>query len=451
MSPQLQPFIVFIHYHLNGGGVTRVIEQQCLALKNLGIAHLVICGENTSQSKIPHTLIKELHYKYVNTHDDEKATEQLFEKIKSEICNLSDSHRVIFHFHNHSIGLHRFFPNLVNQVTSFYPTVLQIHDFAEDGRAHNYKRILEQGNQSILYPKSRNIMYCSINSRDQAILKSAGLHTSILVNCIDALPKLKTPKQKLIYYPIQALRRKNLGEILLIAMATPVNFKFLISHTPPESKPLVDFWNGTAKRYALNIEFANTEINYQEFYKQYSRASHIITTSIQEGFGMAFLEPIYLNKRLFGRDLPEITIDFKAKGITYPYLYRKIKIDLPNIQIQDFGNLTEAQQVDILQAIHENKKLLTAITIQFDSEELSLVDYVNKVLSNSCTTEKDADLSHWSRPSLQVNLQALYRPLIENYEHKKEEINYGDYQAIKQHFQTLPSHPLKGSFPPQLL
>ena len=48
---------------------------------------------------------------------------------------------------------------------------------------------------------------------------------------------------------------------------------------------------------------------------------HFVTTSIAEGFGLTFLEAIVFGRPLLGRDLPEITTDFRSQGINLQSLY----------------------------------------------------------------------------------------------------------------------------------
>jgi len=61
-------------------------------------------------------------------------------------------------------------------------------------------------------------------------------------------------------------------------------------------------------------------------------ADVMITTSIVEGFGMGFLEPWLSGKTLFGRDIPEITSDFKKLGIEFPRMYSSLPIPLNYIE-----------------------------------------------------------------------------------------------------------------------
>jgi hypothetical protein len=54
----------------------------------------------------------------------------------------------------------------------------------------------------------------------------------------------------------------------------------------------------------------------------------VITTSVGEGFGLAFLEPWLAGRPLRGRDLPPITADFRAAGVALPGLYERLDVPL---------------------------------------------------------------------------------------------------------------------------
>lgn len=57
-------------------------------------------------------------------------------------------------------------------------------------------------------------------------------------------------------------------------------------------------------------------------------ARAVITTSVAEGFGMAYLESLLQGLPLMGRDLPDITADFKEQDLTFPGLYRALRVPL---------------------------------------------------------------------------------------------------------------------------
>ena len=90
---------------------------------------------------------------------------------------------------------------------------LQIHDFAEDGRPHLY------------YPGEypADCHYGVINSRDYKILLNAGLEQKGLhklfnmVNPFDGTRQDRGEKN-VVLYPVRAIRRKNIGEAILLSL-----------------------------------------------------------------------------------------------------------------------------------------------------------------------------------------------------------------------------------------
>jgi hypothetical protein len=59
-----------------------------------------------------------------------------------------------------------------------------------------------------------------------------------------------------------------------------------------------------------------------------------VTTSVGEGFGLAFLEPWLMGKRICGRNLEEVTGDFAGEGIKLHGLYQCLNVPMSCF---DFG------------------------------------------------------------------------------------------------------------------
>ena len=55
-------------------------------------------------------------------------------------------------------------------------------------------------------------------------------------------------------------------------------------------------------------------------------AKKIVSTSIAEGFGLAFIEPWIFDNAFSGRAIPGITDDFVDAGIPLDHLYTRIPI-----------------------------------------------------------------------------------------------------------------------------
>jgi hypothetical protein len=132
----------------------------------------------------------------------------------------------VWHIHNHSLGKN---PALTQEVSNLamagQKILLQIHDFAEDGRPDNYRNLGKLKNR--LYPIAPHIHYAALNKRDDRFLLAAGIPKSnlhLLPNSVSPLPptqSLKPKAQSLFVYPCRAIRRKNLGELLLWSTLMP--------------------------------------------------------------------------------------------------------------------------------------------------------------------------------------------------------------------------------------
>ncbi|RLC33155.1 MAG: hypothetical protein DRH32_01805, partial [Deltaproteobacteria bacterium] len=209
---------------------------------------------------------------------------------------------------------------------------LQIHDFAEDGRPQAYFH-----NET--YPMDCH--YGVINSRDYNILLKCGLRPRGLhriFNTITPLPrKDRNSTADYVLYPVRAIRRKNIGEALLLSLFLPDGESLRISLPPNSPMDLESYndWKRFVKTHRLAVGFEAGIHN--DFSDLVRNAKSMITTSITEGFGFTFLEPWTAGKVLWGRKLPEICHDFEQTGINLDHLYSSIRIPLDWINPKAFS------------------------------------------------------------------------------------------------------------------
>ena len=303
--------IALLHYHLRAGGVSRVIDSQKLILKNLG--HTVTIPQDLPQ----------LDY----LREPQGSVTDLLESLDRQIGEPVD----LWIIHNPTLGKNALFPDLIETLARRGDRLLlQCHDFAEDGRPKNYE--LLRGKENV-YPLAEHVHYAFINRRDRNHLIKAGLpkeRCHFLFNAVTA-PQIvpSSSEALLIFYPVRGIRRKNLGELCLWAKHTPENVNFVIARAPenPAWTKVHDDWQQFAKQQALPIVFDAVK-SPSDFARLLGRASHIASTSVAEGFGLTFLEPHLIKKPLIGRDLPEITEDFKREGISLGQTYNSIPLPL---------------------------------------------------------------------------------------------------------------------------
>ena len=169
--------------------------------------------------------------------------------------------------------------------------------------------------------------------RRSELQRAAGQAVQDIGRGVSQLPQTEDSGQKteisapLFVYPCRAIRRKNIGELLLWSALMP-DAKFAVTLAPknPEVKPIYDAWVAFAAELGLNVEFdAGANCSFEEMI---AKADALITTSIAEGFGLAFLEPWLADKPLVGRNLPEITDDFAEHGLDLSDLYNRLPVPL---------------------------------------------------------------------------------------------------------------------------
>jgi glycosyltransferase involved in cell wall biosynthesis len=257
--------------------------------------------------------------------------------------------------------------------------------------------------RSFMYPRVPNMIYLTINSADIGNLIELGIaHDRIflLPDPIDWRPYAKGPLwendaaelaamglepanhkelmlQRLANYaaskgqifdssrpillsPLKVMRRKNNAEsLLLLALFKHLgtDCQLLISlgaSSPPDnaySHRLLDY--AASRNMAVVTGFGHeiisetdrrsarngivTRYNMSDLYGLCSAA---LTTSVVEGFGLAYHEGWLCGKPVIGRKIPEITADFEAKGMNFDHAYEKLSVpldDLPGLKRRLLG------------------------------------------------------------------------------------------------------------------
>lgn len=349
--------VAIVHYHLEPGGVTRVIENtlESFSQELESPQFVVLTGRKYPGNKIKNVQIVEgLDYSSpTNSISPSVLKERLEKAAKVGLGGKPD----IWHIHNHSLGKNASLTKAVALLAEdANPMLLHPHDFAEDGRPSNFSALKEI--YSSAYPSSSTIHYATLNHRDHTFLKKVfstkASPVHLLANAIsipsaaqevNTLPPPELP-DNLFLYPVRAVRRKNLGELALIAASYPEkHFANSLGPTNPEFQPIFKRWEQFSNEINLPVTFALGEKTSVSFPEMVDHADGILSTSIAEGFGLGFLEPWMSGKFLWGRNIPEITLDFSSLGINLNHLYQRININLEHLQNK--GSLTSKIQTTL--------------------------------------------------------------------------------------------------------
>jgi hypothetical protein len=377
---------LFVHYHLRPGGVTRVLQQEAAEFSEQGIPFVTLSAGPASVMG-EHREISWLDY----------AIEDPFAEMDLWAAVEDLPRPLIWHIHNPTLGYHPEMATMVHRLALAQERIiLHIHDFAEDGRKENLRR-LSQGPP--WFPIGARIHYVVLTRRDRDILCHAGLPDSqvtIVGNPVMPHPLPVGAREKIrVLYPTRAITRKNMGELLLLASLAPAGTTFATTLGPGLSRHQEKYghWQQIAKNLALPIEWAIAETGNPPptLTDCVAECTHLITTSTQEGFGMTFLESIAWQRPLIGRAIPHIQENLSEAGIAHPFLYEGIFVD--GI---DFVKQSTAEQTRLLQHAR----------LQTESVQ---------VLQNN----KYIDARQWLHEALSPKHQALPLSLLEPFHPKR--------------------------------
>jgi glycosyltransferase involved in cell wall biosynthesis len=411
--------VAIIHYHLEPSGVSRVIERASRELTRRSIAHVILVG------KCPHDMANTLPVRvvdglaYSNAPLDTQGAEKILYALRATATDALGAPPDIWHFHNHSLGKNRAVPLIVSMLASQRERLLlHIHDLAEDGRPENRANIADCPN---LYPLAPQIHYAFINSRDRNHFIKAGLpaaNAHLLPNPVfdaDSIPNTssETPKTApLLLCPARGIRRKNIGELILLTQLAPKGTRAAITLAPenPQSLAIHERWKSFCGVNQVPVEFAvvdriapttNSDASFESWI---SHATHIVTCSISEGFGLVFLESLAYHKPLIGRKLPHIFHDLAKHGIHHGKLYEKILIPADWIPHESLKRHLESSITNLWQAWNRKPNADEIESSIASLEHDGFLDFGNlpEVLQETII-EKLLNPDHHAIPQLLIN------------------------------------------------
>lgn len=439
--------VAIVHYHLDPGGVTSVIRIASEVLTTAGVTHVVLTGAEVSG----------LGYL---TNVFGLTVEDLTTSLRAAAAAALGGPPDVWHFHNHSLGKNVLIPGVIARLAAAGERlVLQIHDLAEQGRPANYPLIA--GHLEI-YPFSPRIRYAFLNTRDLDLFVAAGLpreNSVLLPNPVSSVPApvsdtTAAAPPPLLFAPIRGIRRKNLGELVLLAALSPPGTRVAVSRAPrnPDALPIHDTWRNFVEKHGFPMgfdvvdRFTPTAGAGSDFASWIAHATHFVTTSVSEGFGLPFLESVGHGKPLLGRDLPHLTSDH---AINFPNLYQRVLIpvewvdrtileshltttlernhrhwnrpllpahvadvlaELVDDGWLDFGNLPEPLQQGAIERLAETASRPVPL-VEIRGNRRPLVDWLAETLAIRTPAATPGQLAPWSSETYHESLTALYGDL----------------------------------------
>lgn len=326
--------IAMLHYHLRAGGVTTVIRN----------AQRALAGRHEVR------VIADFGY------DDRPARDR--NAFLGEAMSLLERLPRTGILHTHNIGLGKN-PRLTCAVKLLAERgkvriLNQVHDFPEEDRPAQLRALRRCAGRSddsfwrdFCYYDLPNVLWATLTTTDAEKLAARGVprqKIAVLPNPVDdeyflqEPPDLKKtraqlatyarahrypydPRRRLLLSPMKVMRRKNTLEAIELVSHLP-GHQLLVSldASSTQDRAYSERLKRRIRREGLPV-LIGFGAKLEDPLPLFHLAHAILTTSRQEGFGYAFLEGWLCGKLVVGRDIPEVTRDFEAVGVSLGHLY----------------------------------------------------------------------------------------------------------------------------------
>jgi glycosyltransferase involved in cell wall biosynthesis len=344
----------------------------------------VVCGHCPDSNLFSESDVELIENQKLNYLSKENLTKEFLEleyqKIYSffvETFNKQD----ILHLHNLNLGKNPLVTLAAYKLAlDGYKIVNHAHDFAED-RPENwefYKKILHDAFGydvlDVLYPKLKNYIICTINLADlnrlgdydydcngrfllpNPVNLSVNSSVNVALSRQKIVDELKLDANKnIVTYPVRVIKRKNIGELILLATLFRDKANFLVTlppKNPIEVERYID-WKSFCEEHNINIYFEVGER--LDFEDVISGSDFCITTSYKEGFGMVYMEPWLMGTPVIGRKIPFIIEELSESNIKFPSLYDEFFVNCTG-EIKDFKDFSIDLQKQIIKDALESKQ-----------------------------------------------------------------------------------------------
>lgn len=376
--------LIVFHYHFLRGGVTSAIRGSLRALKQTGLLQNVklhiLSGNSNNLDLFLESLGMPVSTVTVDDRmgyrsepwEDEVSFYDECNDLAEKLISVAKSEPSVFWIHNVTLGKNplvtaSWYRAAEKSFKEGLPCAFlyHIHDFAECGRLENLmmlKRCWKSGGLDDFYPPFPNVSYAVLNKSDAKRLKEAGIPSERVFWIPNAVfvpperPKLKGEVRKKIgaelnnyarskgyfhlegspYFlmPVRLIRRKNALEGILLSLLydeSPRNVLITLDATSSQERPYAEAVKDLVRtlRLPVIIGFGDELVGRVfPFEDLFGMAECIVTTSLLEGFGFAFLEGLINGCPILGRNLAFVTDDFMPMGFPAQGLYEIFRVPL---------------------------------------------------------------------------------------------------------------------------
>lgn len=363
--------LVIFHYHLRPGGIRRIIE---LATPHLvreaphPITRVVLATgapadrqwHDQFARQLPGVSVEvmiEPSFNYLSEQGGppDRITTRLRRALKKLFAD-SDSENCLVWAHNLGVGRNLLLSRELATACAERDLLLVAHhhDWWFDNRWARWPEMRRFGFRRLadaaraVFPQPGNTLHVAINHADAAILtRHFGKSALWLPNLTEPAPpppavrvrsahrwlrnKLSHDRAPVWLLPCRSLRRKNIAEALLLTRWLRPEAWLVVTGAAssvdelPYFKALERAAHKNHWRLRLGV-LAGDESHKPSVAELLAASEAVLLTSIQEGFGLPYLEAAAAQRPLIARRLPNIAPDLDQFGFRFPQAYGEILI-----------------------------------------------------------------------------------------------------------------------------
>ena len=362
--------LVILHYHLRPGGIRRIIELATphLVKANRAIENVILASGEKADSKwkkffenkvapTPLSFFIEPSFNYLSEQNATApdVTRQIREGVKKLFAESNGENTLVW-MHNPGIARNLILNReLVRECESKNIRVISHHhDLWFDNRWLRWPEMQRFGFRSLdsaasaIFPPASNVRHFTINRSDATRLqKYFGKRIGWLPNLSERTPPPKTERlrearvwlQRCIrdkkapvwILPCRLLRRKNIAEaLLLVRWLRPRAWLVTTGGASSADEQFYfDKLSAAAQQHHWRLRLgilAGDEARKPSVAELLAVSEAVMLTSIQEGFGLPYLEAAASRRPLIARAIPNIAPDLDRFGFRFPQCYEEILI-----------------------------------------------------------------------------------------------------------------------------
>lgn len=362
--------LVIVHYHLRPGGIRRVIElatpHLLRELPNVTAVTLA-CGEAGDEkwlrqfaamihpARLQIRVERTCNYFSEQKLTPQKLRQRLHAAVGKILTGTAPDNCLVW-AHNLGIGRNLLLSQeLAHACTTRGVTLVSHHhDLWFDNRWRRWPEIRRAGFRSLgdvantIFPTHANLRHAAINSEDATVLrKHLGAAAALLPNPVSHQrpPRpaaVRAARQWLAHtlresnapvwmLPCRLLRRKNVAEALLLTRWLRPEAWLITTGGASSADEQAYFRKlkhaAQQQQWRLRLGvLRDAEASKPGVAELMAASEAVLLTSIQEGFGLPYLEAAAANRPLIARQLPNVAPDLRRFGFRFPQAYDEILV-----------------------------------------------------------------------------------------------------------------------------